>query len=347
MAKKLPRSMAHRTAVRIDADDPVLKEARARYGAPASTETSSGGAWAQAGASVMSTELQKLQDERIERLLSGNLVFEIGVEQVEDTIGSDRSNKWIEEESFEILKNSIRQNGQDVPVQVVPLDPAWQPAYNETDGIVLKGVRFSVVSGRRRVEALRQLGRKVKAVCAQIVEERPSLDQLHRRYRENVERENLSLFDEFLAVGEMFSHEKARNPDLTARAFARALAVPEPKLSRGRAIYDNRERLFAELAAPQSLTLHQLDRIIPALRAGDPLPDLDGERSAPRSGAARAGKGDARPAVQLKRTQIIKGRKIVAKARNGKITLDLGTDAGVNESFLDKLLLFIQTERGR
>lgn len=341
MAKKLPRSLTKKAAAVIDDDDPVLAEARARYSSQSTDQ--GGGAWARAGASVMSAELEKLQAERIDRLLNGNLVVELSPEQIIDSIGSDRAAGWEDDEAFAALKDSIRENGQDVPIQLKSEDPNWRPSFSEADGLVLEGVRFRVISGRRRLEAARQLGLRVRAVCLPQNDE-VTLDELHRRFRENVERENLTLVEELLAIGEMFSHEKTLSRKVTGRTLAKALGVAEAKVSRARAVFEHKDRLFAEIANPKALTLHQLDKIIPALRAGEPLPALsnpdneDGTSKAPAEGRAP----QSRPAA-LKRTQIIKGRKIVARARHGKITLDLGNKAQIDEKFLDKLLLFIQT----
>jgi len=337
MAKKLPRSIVRGGTAAVPEDDEDLRKARERFGSKDSG-AGRGGAWAQAGASVMSSELERLQAERIEKLLSGDLVFDLDPAQIVDETGSDRSNLWKDDEAFDALKASIAANGQDVPIQVSPVGERWAPVFDETSGIVTTGLRFAVISGRRRLEATRQLGRTVRAVCVSLDPEEPSFDQLYRRFRENAERENLSLLDEFLSIGEMFSHAKTLDPKANGRSVAKKLGIPEPRVSRGRALHDNRERLFREVDAPHDLTFHEIDAILPALRKGDPLPDLG------KGGAPDPATTTAPPVrvVPLKRTQIIKGRKITAKARLGRITIDLGDDAQVDETLLDHLLLFIQ-----
>ena len=341
MAKKLPRSIVRPADTQVDGNDELLKTARARFGSTGSDRIE-GGAWAQAGASVMANELDKLHAERIRNLLSGDLVFELEPDQIIDEVGSDRTNSWKEDPTFAALKASIELNGQDVPVQVAPLKGQWEPVFDEANGILTQGLTFKIIGGRRRLEAIRQLGKKVRTVCISLDAEEPAFDQLHRRFRENAERENLSLFDELLAVGEMFSHAKTLESELTGRAFAKKIGIAEPKVSRGRAIFENRARIEAELEAPHKMTLHELDRLIPALRNGADLPiDSGGSLTAPPSEKSATPKRYAtQPTV--KRTQIIKGRKIVAKCRMGKITLDLGGDAEIDETFLDRLLLFIQ-----
>lgn len=344
MARKIPKSFINRNSDAVQVDDPVLQEARSRH----SSGATDGGAWMKAGAVVMSSELEKLQKERLKQLLSGDLVILLSPDQIEDEVGTDRSTDWMSDEAFQTLKSSIEMNGQDVPIQVAPVDPEWAPVFNETDGVVTGGVKFKVIGGRRRLEAVRQLGQKVRAVCVQVDRKQSDFDQLHRRYRENTERENLTLFDELMAIGELFSHAKTLGEKITGRSLAKMLNVSEAKISKARAIYDNRERISAEVPEPHRLTLHQLDEIIPALRAGKSLPKIEGEGTTTPVATI-----PELPAVRkeriktLKRTQVIRGRKIVAKARNGKITLDLGDGTEISETFLDRILLFLQTEQGK
>lgn len=342
MARKLPkRLVAKQPGEAVPEDDPLLQEARARH---ASVDiNASGGAWGRAGAHVATQQLSKLQQERIDALRAGALVVELDPAQVQDEVGSDRNTDWDDDEAFEQLRASIEVNGQDVPIQVQPLDPDWQPVFDEANGLVLSGVRFAVIGGRRRLAVARTLDRSVKAVLVPSSKEM-GFDQLHRRYRENVERENLSLFDELMSIGEMFSHEKTFGEKMTGRALAKRLSVSEPKVSKGRALYDNRERVFAEIDEPHLLTLHQLDAIIPALRSGDPLPAAEAESDDELSKKSMQTKAAVVTAPSVKRTQIINGKKIVARARRGKISLDLGPSSECDEKFLDRLLLFIQTE---
>lgn len=151
-----------------------------------------------------------------------------------------------------------------------------------------------------------------------------------------------------MAIGELFSHAKTLGEKITGRSLAKMLNVSEAKISKARAIYDNRDRISAEVQAPHRLTLHQLDEIIPALRAGASLPELEGEaREVDTAESPRPVVERKERVKTLKRTQIIRGRKIVAKARKGKITLDLGDGSEVSETFLDRILLFIQTEHGK
>jgi len=344
MARKLPKRLVSAEAKAVVENDPVLDEARLRHSSL--NPSSAGGAWARASASVAASELTKLQRERIEKLMSGDLVIELDPSQVTDEIGSDRNADWISDETFDQLKESLAQHGQDVPIQVQVVNPQWKPEFDETTGLNLKDVEFRVIGGRRRLEALKQLGLKVRAVC---VPADPSVgfDQLHRRYRENAERENLSLFDELMSIGELFSHEKTFGEKMTGRALAKRLGVSEPKVSKGRALFDNYARISKEIENPHALTLHQLDALIPALRNGTSLPDVDAGKEQASVPLQPSIKKAEMPLRSIKRTQIINGRKIVAKSKGGKISVDLGQTDKCDEHFLDRLLLFIQAEQAK
>jgi len=345
MAKKLPKRLVSAKPLEIDEADPVLNAARERHSSNA-LGGGNGGAWGRAGTEVLTSELTKLQQERIRKLLSGDLVIELHPDQINDDVGSDRNTNWETDAAFDALKNSIRENGQDVPIQVQPIDPNWSPTFDEKNGIITDAIQFRVIGGRRRLEALKQLGRQVRSVCVPN-SEGEGFDQLHRRFRENVERENLSLFDELMSIGEMFSHEKTLGRNITGRELSKRIGVSEPKVSKGRALFDHREKLLEEIEEPHSLTLHQIDALIPALRAGKPIEILEGAISPAKPVASKTSSGNNTNLKGLKRTQIIKGKKIVAKAKGGRITLDLGKEAQLDETFLDRLLLFIQTERGK
>jgi len=74
MAKKLPKRLVSAKPLEIDEADPVLNAARERHSSNA-LGGGNGGAWGRAGTEVLTSELTKLQQERIRKLLSGDLVI--------------------------------------------------------------------------------------------------------------------------------------------------------------------------------------------------------------------------------------------------------------------------------
>ena len=337
MAKKLPRKIAQQPLQIVPADDETLNQAREAH---ASRDDLAGGAWNTAGKAALGAELVKREEELRGALLRGDLVFELTQDQIEDEVGSDRIGDWVEDEAFSTLMESIKSNGQDTPIQVMPISENWQPNFDDQNRPIVTGARFKLISGRRRLEALRRLKRNIRTVCVTKPKEEEQFDQLHRRYRENAERENLSLYEELIAIGELFQTGVHSEPKLKAREFGKRINVSEVKVSKSRSVFKHRERIEREIEDPTMLTLHVIDALLPALKAGDPLPRLDGKGQNPK-GANKESNAAETKGQSFTRTQIIMGKKIVAKARKGRVTIDLRQISDVDESFLDKVLLFI------
>lgn len=341
MAKKLPRSIAQQPLQIVPTDDAELALARKAH---ASRDDVAGGAWDAAGKAALGAELLKREHDLQAALLRGDLVFELTPDQIDDDVGSDRIGEWIEDEAFSTLQDSIETNGQDTPIQVMPATLDWQPGFDEKNRPVLAGVRFKLISGRRRLEALRRLKRSIRTVCVAKPAEEEKFDQLHRRYRENAERENLSFYEELVAIGELFQTSVDTGSKLKAREFAKQIGVSEAKVSKARSVFTYRERIETEIKDPTSLTLHAIDALLPVLKAGDPLPNLEDQRQVGKS-KENSKKSSEQNGQSFTRTQIIMGKKIVAKARKGRVTIDLRQIPDVDESFLDKVLLFIAQQR--
>jgi len=107
------------------------------------------------------------------------------------------------------LVKQIQQNGQLVPVLLRP----------RPDG------RLQLVSGARRVEALRTLGRRsVLAVVRELDDE----EAFAASVRDNVERQSLSDID----VGRAILAYQATHPDVTVARLTTVFGMQERKLQR-------------------------------------------------------------------------------------------------------------------
>lgn len=101
---------------------------------------------------TMGLTLDKLELERKsleEAVASAGSVVEIAPELIEGSFAADRFAEGADP-AFEALKQSIAENGQEVPILVRPVP--GQPG------------RYQTAYGHRRLRACRQLGRKVKAL---------------------------------------------------------------------------------------------------------------------------------------------------------------------------------------
>lgn len=112
---------------------------------------------------------------------------------------------------IEGLKNSISINGQRVPVLVRPL---------ESD-------RYSLIYGRRRLEACRELGLKVRAIVTAVDGDQALRDQL----LENQERLDLSFIERALVARALLEGDHLDGAERTNRGIAEVLNLHEAGVS--------------------------------------------------------------------------------------------------------------------
>jgi len=198
-----------------------------------------GSAWKAGAVAQAQGDLEVAREKLAQDILAGVHVIDVEPEMLIDPIGSDRRDDWKDLNDFESFVTSIKDNGQDMPVLVWPKDPDWQP--DEINPEKIEHVEFLLLAGRRRREAARQLGRKVRAV---IVKQEgrtgaeATFNMLVLRFRENDERQDLSAFERLLSIGQMY--EELRNVSKTkikAKDFAERIGVHESIVSRARAVF--------------------------------------------------------------------------------------------------------------
>ncbi len=112
-------------------------------------------------------------------LAEGSTIVEIDPGHIESSFVKDRLDDYDGEE-FDGLVESIRENGQAIPVLVRP--------HPEQDG------KYQLAFGHRRVAALRTLGLKVKALVREMSDEALVIAQGN----ENLERKDLSFIERAL-----------------------------------------------------------------------------------------------------------------------------------------------------
>jgi ParB family chromosome partitioning protein len=117
-----------------------------------------------------------------ERVNDGDIVVELDPDQldasfVRDRIPSHTGTSETADEEYKELLTAIRERGQDTPILVRPM---------------LKSAdRYMIVFGHRRVQAAKDLGRKVRAVVRQLDEQAHIISQ----GQENSARANLSFIE--------------------------------------------------------------------------------------------------------------------------------------------------------
>lgn len=134
-------------------------------------------------------------------------VFEIDADHI-DTAGRLDDRLQIE---IEGLKASISRNGQRVPILVRPLE----------------GDRYSLIYGRRRLEACRELGIKVRAIVTEMEGDQALRDQL----LENQERRDLSFVERALVAAALLDGDHLSPPERTNKGVAEVLNLTEAGVS--------------------------------------------------------------------------------------------------------------------
>lgn len=139
------------------------------------------------------------------RLRSG--VFEIAPDQIET------SGRLDDRLQIEIagLKASISRNGQRVPILVRPLE----------------GDRYRLIYGRRRLEACRDLGIKVRAIVTEMDGDQALRDQL----LENQERRDLSFIERALVADALLKGDHLGEAERTNKGVAEVLGLSEAGVS--------------------------------------------------------------------------------------------------------------------
>ncbi|MGB7318996.1 MAG: hypothetical protein WBC85_13610, partial [Planktotalea sp.] len=132
--------------------------------------------------------------------------------------------------------------------------------------------RFAIQSGRRRVEACRQLGIPVLAILS-TDQGNAALADLEERFHENTMRKDLSGFEELLSVGLLAESLS----DLTQEEVAERLSVSQGDVSLGLACVALREQILAEVDIANT-PKRAYRAIIPKLKRGkmaasEPKPD--------------------------------------------------------------------------
>jgi ParB family chromosome partitioning protein len=109
------------------------------------------------------------------------------------------------------LKASISRNGQRVPILVRPLE----------------GDRYRLIYGRRRLEACRELGVKVRAIVTEMEGDQALRDQL----LENQERRDLSFIERALVAAALLDGDHLSPSERTNKGVAEVLNLTEAGVS--------------------------------------------------------------------------------------------------------------------
>ncbi|KAF0674691.1 ParB N-terminal domain-containing protein [Profundibacterium mesophilum] len=218
-----------------------------------------GGFWGGSALNMLQARLDETQASVVFGIMAGTIALTLDPAQIDDEVGSDRQAGWTEDEEFASLKGDIERRGQKQAIRVRPASSDWSP---DSKSPMETSDRFVIQSGRRRLEALRQLGKPVQAVIS-TEEGDARLEDLEERFKENTMRQNLSGFEELLSIGLIAQAHQ----DLSQAEIARRLAVPPGDVSLGRSCVELHDALVAKVDV-STTPKRDFRRIIPELRKG-------------------------------------------------------------------------------
>src|SRR4051794_21508381 len=268
------------------------------------------------------SEVEKENEELRERLASGAVILEIDPSLIDPSPLSDRF-RDSDDSSFEALKQSIAQRGQEVPILV--------REHPEAKG------RYQSAYGHRRVRATRELGISVKAILRSLTDEALVVAQ----GLENAPREDLSFIERasFAMHIEDAGHSRSVVQDAlsvdraeASKLLAVARSVPAeviqaigkaPKVGRGR------WQSFAELIK-DSAALKRVRAAIAEPKFAER--ETDARFLAAFSAATRPSRGEPRKEPDEKPVFSVSGDKI-AHVRQAERELKLTIDKNVSTTF--------------
>ena len=224
-----------------------------------------GGAWRAGLHADTQHDLNELKAKQAQDISNGEQTISLKPTQVRDLVGTDRRSDWQDQEDYLELRESIEKYGQDVPIEICPLDAGWQPSTNDPANV--DGVEFELITGRRRRAVAEDLGIEVRAVILP----KNDQDQLHqwqvllRRYRENNHRSNLSPLEKMLSVGEMYEAWSRTSDQISIRQFAGLIGIDASFVSRSNRLSKHEEALKAAFPDPYKLGYRELEGWITGL----------------------------------------------------------------------------------
>lgn len=266
-----------------------------------------GSAWKAGALAETQAGLDEAREAIVFDVLNGDQVLEIDPNMIRDPVGTDRRSDWMKQEGFQELVESIKTNGQDLPILVWPEDPNWRP--DALDPKNLERIQFLLLAGRRRCEAARLLGRPVRAVIAsQEGREGPeaTFQMLVLRFRENEKRDDLSAFERQVSIGQMFEELRSSSETkLTAKAFADRIGVHESVVSRARAVFKSKDEILNAFKNVYELSFNDFQKVLAQLS------DTDKKPSKKPTSTAR----------KLKVVRKVGSRNLSVEASDGKLSI--------------------------
>lgn len=188
-------------------------------------------------------KLRRIERELEEARERGDSLVALSPDAVDDPLPADRDPRAFTDDAFAALTLSISTNGQDQPILVrrTPDDSR----------------RYELAAGRRRLAACRNLGIPVLARV------RPLTDaqMLEAQWRENAEREDVSLFERCRWIARLSDEQ-----GLSTAQLGKMMGVSQPTVVEWRKMGRLPDDLIEHLDDPRQLGRNDAMRLHSAMR---------------------------------------------------------------------------------
>ncbi|MEJ6399531.1 ParB N-terminal domain-containing protein [Yoonia sp. 208BN28-4] len=236
-----------------------------------------GGMWGGSAMNMLKQRIEEAHGSLHKGIMSGTVALSLDPAQIKDSVGSDRVTNWDKDEDFAALVANIERRGQTQPIRVRPAKANWTP---DIDKPLETNDTFYIQSGRRRLEACRNLGQPVLAIVATEAGDQ-ALADLEERFHENTMRRDLNGFEELVSIGLLAESLK----ELTQTEIAERLGVGQGDVSLGLACLEYRDAIMEQVDIAKT-PKRQYRALIPKLKKGERLapllhPGFTGEQTQP------------------------------------------------------------------
>jgi ParB family transcriptional regulator, chromosome partitioning protein len=210
-------------------------------------------------------EAAKANEVQHQGILEGSIPIRIPSDKIKDVIGTDRVASLDDDDeggSYAALLQNIKTRGLKTPIRVRPIDADWRP--NPAFPRDVTGQKFALQSGRRRLQACKDLGIEPLCFVSFSGEDSARLDDLKERFFENTARKGLTVAEKLHSIG-LIAKETMPTPQTQ---IADILGVNVAYVNRGLALVENLEELTARLGDLSRVTFDDITKALADIKSG-------------------------------------------------------------------------------
>lgn len=303
----------------------------------------SAGNWSRQAFNALTADVEEAQAEAAKAnsiqhqgILEGSIPVRIPADMIKDVIGTDRVAAGEEDESgnsYSSLLENIRTRGLKTPIRVRPIDTEWRP--NPAFPRDVTGQRFALQSGRRRLQACKELGIEPLCFMSFSQDGNTRYDDLTERFFENTARKDLTMAEKLHSIGLI-----AKETEATTQAqIAEILGVNVSYVNRGISLVENFDALKELLPDLHKAGLNAIEAALKQIN--DAKDQLSVSPEAVRKRQERQRSSNT-PPLPFKARETPLGTLKLKKTRSGGRSMTIESDA-LDDEKIEKIASFIES----